>query len=66
MKIVYRQTRDNFYEIGETSLPVKEVNRTGMSGWCDSRICTTWSERDALRIVAALQAYEDSKRDNSK
>jgi len=57
--IVYRQRKDGVFEIGETSLELTEVNRTNSSDpWCDRRICETWNERDALRIVNALTGYE--------
>ena len=57
-KIVYRKrSSDGRYEIGETMLPIQEINRTGIDGWCDSRICETWDELTALQIVTALQEY---------
>lgn len=56
IKYVYRSSpiHANKYEIGRTSLPVKEINRTGVPNWCDSRICETWSEATAIEIVEAL------------
>lgn len=61
--IVYRQrSSDGIFEVGETSSLIKEINRTAMiKGWCDSRICETWSEQSALRLVSALQLAEDKK-----
>ena len=59
MKIVYRRREKSIvYEIGQIDLPV-ETNRTGVPDWCNCRICETWNERDALRIVNALQKVED-------
>ena len=55
MTFVYRcRERDGVYEIGKTSLNIKETNRTGVLGWCESRICETWCESHALLIVEAL------------
>ena len=55
MKIVYRCRKDKVYEIGETALPVTETRRDNIEEWADRRICETWSESTALRIVNALQ-----------
>ena len=61
MTIVYRRRdSDGRFEVGEINLPV-EINRTGMDEWCQSRICETWSEQGALRIVNALQKQENKK-----
>ena len=53
--IVYRQRTKTVFEVGEISLKVPNINRTGvLERWCDYRICETWGEDNALRIVKAL------------
>jgi hypothetical protein len=58
--IVYRENpvRGNSYEIGVTTIPIMDINRTGKKDWCDSRICETWDERKAVEICQALQAQK--------
>jgi hypothetical protein len=55
MKYVYRRRKDGIYEVGETNLDIVETNRTNIEDWCDSRICETWAESMAIKIVKALQ-----------
>ena len=53
-KYVYRRREDGVYEVGTTSLRIQEINRTGIKDWCDSRVCETWSEENAIEIVNAF------------
>ncbi len=58
--IVYRHStvRPNEIEIGEMEMEVTDIRRDGADHWCDRRICKTWDEGTALRIVRALQKAE--------
>ena len=61
LKYVYRRRDDGVYEVGVASHLITETNRTGVEDWCNSRICETWNELQAIEIVNALQKQHENE-----